>query len=229
MAFNKKMQDVLTLFVDRIKKLGDNFDFLAEARSLDKMLVDSGIKMNSAQFLNEIFEELEHPKSSWRPNKDELNILLKALPDRIKKGRVSKDILVKYIPRSDWELFASSSLSSLASSYKKKLGTSPVILSKYYGDNLNCNVFLGDIGYKLGLRRCSNFESMCYAIDKSLGMDVVMAELSKRIPQASIKVIDFPNGSNLCDAKYEFFIESDKSKPFIEKQILLTLQEIGIA
>ena len=227
MAFSKKMQDVLPKLVNEIKKQKIT-DFYKAASVLETLLDDAKAGVDGAKFIANLLDELEYPQSSWRPVKDDLLVLFKLFPDSLKRG-ITKDIVVKYIPKQEWKYF-NKGWAKAALRFKKSLGRSPVILSEYYGNQLDCNVFLGDITSALGMSKKDidkDYESTYTAIDETIGHFAVMAALKKTMPSSKIKIIDYPNGSNLEDAKYEFIIDSELDKKTIERKITGALITVG--
>jgi len=228
-AFSLKMQEVLpTLaWVINNQKITD---FYEAAGALETVLDDKGLGMDGAKWLAAMFDELEYRQSGWKPDKKELSTLFKLFPENFKK-KITKEMLTRYLPREDWGHF-DKKWSSAKLEFKKSLGSSPVILSEYYGNQLDCSVFLGDIIDTLGLSRSEvdkDYESTYAAIDETIGHDITLAALKRNLPNAKVKLIDYPNGSNLQDAKYECLVESDLDRKVIEKKIVSALRSVGFS
>ena len=230
MAFSKKMQDVLPKLVKEIKTQ-DITDFYDAANILEVLLDESGVGMgiDGAKYIALMLDELEYHNSQWKPNKEDLVFFLKLFPATLKKG-ITKDVMVNYIPKQEWKHF-DKEWANAKSNFKKSLGESPVILSEYYGSQLDCNVFLGDITEALGMSKRDldkDYEAAYTAIDETIGHNAVMAALKSKLPNSKVKIIDYPNGSNLKDAKYEFIIESKLGRKTIERKITAALRVVGL-
>ena len=236
MAFGKKMQDVFKLFIADIKSLGNKFDFFEESKALDKYLKDAGLTTKAPQFIAELFDELEFPKSSWQPDKASMLEFMRVLPDRIKKEKMSNDILVKFIPKDNWGEFKADWKSSAKSSYRSTLSSLPVILDDGGSANVTISVFLGDITDRIGITKADlqgdNYNYVYSAVEDNLGYRAILAKLQSKLPKAKIRVLDYPNAACLTDARYIFEIKSDPAflLPVISAKvaILNTLKEIGV-
>jgi hypothetical protein len=236
MAFGKKLQDVFKLLIDDIKKLGSKFDFFTEAKALEKYLADAGVtNIKAPQFIAEVFDELEAPRSGWKPIKDDIVSFFKTLPDRIKKEKITDEILVKYVPKEDWGLFKKD-WANAALAYKGKLGSFPPMISKKDGDKIILSVFLGDIREKLGIRESElkgyTYKHVYSAVDENIGRNIVLSKLKGRLPKSKIKILDYPNASCLHDARYEFEIDRRDSTgmPLLiaKAAVLSALRDVGV-
>jgi hypothetical protein len=236
MAFGNKMQDVFTVLVRDIKELGSQFDFFKEAKALEKYLKDMGLSIKAPQFIADLFDELEYPRSGWKPNKDDLTAFFKILPDRIKKEKITNDILVKHVPKEDWGKFKEA-WASARSQIKKGVGNLPLLLSKQKGDETVVSVFLGDITERLGIRKSElkgyTYKHIYSTVDEVIGRDVILAKVQEKLKGATVRLLDYPNASCLHDARYEFSIRFDKVIPMAEilskVVVIKALQEIGVA
>jgi len=233
MAFGKKMQDVFTLVVEDIKKLGGKFDFFEEARAIDNYLKEAGLNVKSPQFVADLFDELEYKQSSWKPDKAGLLAFFKVLPDRIKKEKVTDDILVKYIPKDKWGEYKKAWASARAS-YKEKLGTLPLMLSREIEGGVVVSIFLGDIKDRLGVTRDDlngdNYKYAYSAVDMVIGRDAVLAKIQEKLPTAKVRLLDYPNASCLYDARYEVEIKIKSMLPTLSSKaaVVKALREVGV-
>jgi hypothetical protein len=232
-AFSLKMQEILPALV-RIINREKITDFYEAAGVLEEVLKRKGIATSGAKWLADLFDELEYSQSNWKPDKKDLSTLFKLLPNKFKQ-KITNKMLMEYIPKEDWSHFPqfNKTRANARHCFKESLGDSPIILSEYYGNQLDCSVFLGDITDSIGTDLIDfekNYDDTYAAIEETIGHDVTIAALKRRLPkEAKIRLIDYPNGSNLQDAKYEFIIESDLDRKSIEKNVVGALQAIGFS
>lgn len=95
------LQTVFDQYVLVVKELGGSFDFYATAPAIEQSLTMYGVKMNSAQFVNKIFDELgkKHPATWLKP--DKTHIFLESLPKEW-KAKVPDDVIKTKVKESDW-------------------------------------------------------------------------------------------------------------------------------
>lgn len=232
MAFGTKMQEVFSKLIKDIRDLGNSFDFFKEARALDLYLRQAGLSMKSPQFIAAIFDELEYPRSGWKPDKKDLAAFFKSLPARLAKEKITDDILIKHVPRDDWGLFRRDWASAAVANLKKEiLKDQVVMLSENKADEVIISVFLGDIKDRLGIRDSEikgyTYKYVASAVDDALDHDTLLAKIKARLPNTKIRMMDAPNSACLDDARYEFAFSNNISEgraKFVIRSVLRELE-----
>jgi hypothetical protein len=228
MAFSKKMQDIFNTVVDDIKKLGAKFDFFEEAKAIDKYLKDASISMKAPQYIAEVFDELEYPKSSWKPVKDELVLFFKNLPDNFKK-RITTEILVKHIPKDSWGDFKKDW--ARASFIAELPAEFPTITRVNANGDIVVSVFLGDITEKLGIRK-SEVNSYLYntvydAVGEAVNPKQILANM-RPTKKMTARVLDYPNASCLENASVQVSFKGARDEAQAKRVVLQSLKRMGL-
>jgi len=223
-ALHKKLQDVFNWYVDTIRKEKDP-DLYRFSPEIEKKLKDSGLSINSAQFINKVFEALEYPSKAWVPVVSDLLLFFDSLPDRLLKDKWK--ILTDYVPKSEWGRY-NKEWARATSSFVDSLNSEPLILiEEDKNKNLIFSVFLGDITSKLGITTSDlkhHYDDLYESVEKELGYTAI----KQHIPD-DITVVDWPNASVLANAKYEFLVKPQKDPAIadIKNSIVVALNKIG--
>ena len=100
MSLNKKLQIVFDWLIVSLQQHAPS-DIIAVSPELDvRLKKETGLIMNSAQFIGKVLDALEHPSAAWKPEKNDLLIFFESLPERIIKR--NWDIISKYTDPSLW-------------------------------------------------------------------------------------------------------------------------------
>lgn len=248
MAFGKKMQEVFDRYIAAIDRMGSKFDFIKMSPRLEDRLKLEGIRMNPAQYIAEIFDELEYPRGNWKVNYEDLKKFFGVLPDRIKKERITQEILENHVPRNEWGLYDKKLAASLEESsvnqskakvqaaYLESIGAfeqKPVILSERLkkGEYI-VQIFLGDVSKVVGSYEDSNYPKLYDSLEEEIGRGVALAAFKEAFQNdVAVTVEDWPNLTCLVDAAYEIKLKSDRPllQNTIKKAAVRAMELLGLA
>lgn len=228
MSLSKKLQVVFDWLIVSLKQEVSG-DIYKVSQALEKKIKEeTGLAMNSAQFIEKILSALENPNPAWKPNKNDLWIFFESLPERLIVDNWK--VINPYVDSSLWSKLnpARDKVKKSMSHFIDSLSDEPIMLvEEDKHKNLIFSVFLGDITNKLvsSKKDLRNYYDEYYdAIENEIGREAI----SKYIPQ-DLTVIDWPNTSTLTNAKYEFMVKADKDPPleYIKNHIAVALNKIG--
>ncbi len=236
MAFGKKLQDVFDRYVAAILKKGaDNFDFYKMAPALDRGLAKDGLKIKSPQFFAEVFDELENPRSNWKIVYDDLKVFLSILPKEWIKRKITPEILVKWIPKEDWELYgrkpSTASLKRVVrASYIKELKDKDeynvVAISHEIEDGWNVQVFLGDFSHVVSSRSTQHYDYAYDALEQEMGKVPLETALRREFGKEEYTIKAWPNLANITSASYEVEVLTKNPAWMVERRVTKAIGRI---
>ena len=232
MAFSKTMQKMWDRFIeaiDRIEAKGKKFDLIKMGKALDVALVDMGLHMKSPQWIKEVFDELSYPRSNWEPTQEDLQKFFNVLPERMKKENITKDILVKYVPKNDWGKYDKAWAESCYSFIESCANTQTTTIANINKDKYSLSFYLGDLSDSIPEELASDYDVAYDAVEDMLGKEKIIATINKFKPDSvEIKLVDWPNLSCITNAKYEFEVDKKYKKADVENWIDKSFKRIGI-
>lgn len=221
MAFDKKKQDIFNVYVDIIRKKGSTFDFLKSAKSFDRFLDRKDLKMDSAQYFRELWDELADPRSRWDFEEDDLKTFLGVVPKDIMKRNFSLDTIkriIKPVDQPKYEKMVSMKTKEEArADYVASLAKTLLTTAHVKDGKCVVRAFLGDLSAKVGLPKKiqsgSLYRDFYDALEQEIGKQRTSQAIADVIvPEVTFEVTDWPNMANIDDSQYEieFYFEPDE-------------------
>lgn len=120
--------DKLDTYVDKylgmIRKRGSEFSFERWRRNQDDKWSKMGSKApfrNVQQFLKDIFEELDNPKTKWEIETEDVLEFLDSIGSGLRRSLITDNVILYKLPRDEWRRYRSDEWVRKATTYLSDL------------------------------------------------------------------------------------------------------------
>lgn len=236
--FNRKMKYMFDQYVVAVDKLGDSFDVGTMRPYFDKALVKAGFEINTKQFFNRVWAELD--RGTWKPNKNKLNKVLNVMPNKVLKQNLTDNIVKANLKESTWGDYRSASWvkQQKAISYLKAHnlddGKPVTVVKRSKGKSFAISIFMGDLKKLVGVGTApkeAKAYAMAYdAVTNEIGQKAAVASL-KKIYSENFEVTNWPDITDLNNVEYEvvFYPDDDWADSLVyetAEEVAATLQNL---
>ena len=235
--FNRKMKYMFDQYVVAVDKLGDSFDVGTMTPYFDKALVKAGFEINTKQFFNRVWAELD--RGNWKPNKTKLNKVLNVMPNKVLKQNLTDNIVKANLKESDWGDYRSGAwvkkqkAISFLKAHNLNDGKPVTVVKRLSGKAFAISIFMGDLKKQVGVGAPKDTKAYAMAYDavtNEIGQKAAIASL-KKIYSENFAITNWPDITDLNSVEYEveFYPDDDWADSLVyetAEEVAATLQRL---